>query len=188
MIEDAAKMSVQRAAKEYDKGADISPELAQKVYAFMSKLRTLPTEYFEAKILRAVDTAEFKVAVVPDNTADVARKYLESRGVVIVEYKAGDDADRAAKIKQAAEDNDALFSRDAAANTERSTTPSSDPQAQAKAQSLNDALVGYFGKEWSNSHEAIELPDSLSGIRQEIEAAFGRDVQPVVVTVALNAG
>ena len=61
-------------------------------------------------------------------------------------------------------------------------TPSSDPQAQAKAKSLNEALASYLGKEWSNSHEAIELPDSLSGIRQEIQIALGRDVQPVVPT------
>ena len=97
----------------------------------------------------------------------------------IIDRDGGSAAERGESLKA-----DVLFSRDAAANTDRSATPSSDPQAQAKAQSLNDALDGYLGKEWSNSHEAVELPDSLSGIGEAIQAALGRDVQPVAPTAA----
>ena len=63
--------------------------------------------------------------------------------------------------------------------------PGIDPEAEESAQALNDALVKFGrGAEWTNAYEAVALPDALSGIRQEIQAAFGRDVRPVAPTAA----
>ena len=36
----------------------------------------------------------------------------------------------------------------------------------------------------SHVYEAVELPDALSGIREAVQTAFGRDVQPVAPTAA----
>lgn len=97
IMEDAAKMGVQRAAKSY--GFDVSDEAAVKVAEFLTRLRGLPTEYFEAKILREVDLAEFAGAVVPEGVAPKVVEALQARGVKDIRtYKKGDEADRAAKI------------------------------------------------------------------------------------------
>jgi hypothetical protein len=97
IMEDAAKMGVKRAAKTY--GYDVSDEVAVQVAEFLTRLRELPTEYFEAKILREVDLAEFAGAVVPEGVDPKVIEALQARGVKDIRtYKKGDEADRAAKI------------------------------------------------------------------------------------------
>lgn len=97
IMEDAAKMGVQRAAKTY--GYDVSDEAAVKVAEFLTRLRELPTEYFEAKILREVSLSEFKGAVVPEGTDPAVIALLQDAGVTDIKtYAKGDEADRAAKI------------------------------------------------------------------------------------------
>ena len=77
----------------------------------MQKLKNMPTEYFEAKITRAVKPKEFHTAVVPDTASAETIKYLKDQGINIKQYKRGDQADRARAIKEAAEENDLLFSK-----------------------------------------------------------------------------
>ncbi len=99
IMEDAATMGVQRAAKKY--GYDVAEEDAVVVAEFLTRLRNLPTEYFEAKILREVDLAEFKGAVVPEGVDPRVLDALAARGVTDVKtYQRGDEADRAAKIAE----------------------------------------------------------------------------------------
>lgn len=51
---------------------------------------------------------------------------------------------------------------------------------QEPAQALNKALAGYLNNpEWESAYDSVELPDPLSGIGQEIQAAFGRNLRPV---------
>jgi len=83
---------------------DVSPETTTRIVRFMQQLRGMPTEYFEAKIMREVDLAEFALAVVPDNVDPKARQALEERGVHIVEYPHGDVAARKAAVEAAAAD------------------------------------------------------------------------------------
>ena len=97
IMEDATKMGVQRAAAQYkvDVGGDRDVQIAE----FMTRLRNLPTAYFEAKIMREVDLAEFAGAVVPEGVKPEVLKALADRGVKDVRtYKKGDEADRAARI------------------------------------------------------------------------------------------
>lgn len=97
IMEDAAKMGVQRAAAQYkvDVGGDRDVQIAE----FMTRLRNLPTAYFEAKVMREVDLAEFAGAVVPEGVNPEVLKALAARGVKDVRtYKKGDEADRAARI------------------------------------------------------------------------------------------
>lgn len=80
-------------------GYTISAQTAQDIQALFKAAAELPTEYFEAKPRRAVGFDEVLAAVVPD---DLAQKEmlsdLKSRGVNVLEYQAGDDADRLAKV------------------------------------------------------------------------------------------
>lgn len=97
IMEDAAKNGAVRAAKDY--GYEIGDVTAERVSAFLEKLRNLPTAYFEAKILREVDLAEFAGAVVPEGVNPEVIKTLEERGVKDIKfYRSGDEADRAVKI------------------------------------------------------------------------------------------
>lgn len=99
MLEDAPKMGLLRAAQVYQKDIELSDDTKQAAVEFLERLRNLPTEYFEAKILREVDLAEFKGAVVPEGVDQRVLDALAARGVKEVKfYKKGDEADRAAKI------------------------------------------------------------------------------------------
>lgn len=99
MLEDAPKMGLLPAAKVYQSDINLSDETKQAAVEFLERLRNLPTEYFEAKILREVDLAEFKGAVVPEGVNPEVIKALQARGVKDIKtYKKGDEADRAAKI------------------------------------------------------------------------------------------
>lgn len=70
------------------------------VVDLLERLRTMPTEYFEAKIQRAVGLDEFVGAVVPTTISDRARKVLEDAGLRVVEYDKGDTqaAENAARV------------------------------------------------------------------------------------------
>ncbi len=99
MLEDAPKMGLLRAAQTYEKDIELSDDTKQAAVEFLERLRNLPTEYFEAKILREVDLAEFKAAVVPEGVDQRVLDALAARGVKEVKfYKKNDEADRAAKI------------------------------------------------------------------------------------------
>lgn len=101
MLEDAPKMGLLRAAQTYQKDIELSDDTKQAAVEFLERLRHLPTEYFEAKILREVDLAEFSGAVVPEGVDQRVIDALKARGVTEIKtYAKGDEADRSAKIGQ----------------------------------------------------------------------------------------
>lgn len=112
ILEDAPKIGLDRAAKEY--GIELSENAKQLASEFLTRLKNLPTEYFEAKILRGVGVHEFTGAVVPKDLPENARKILEQNGLKIREY--GSDEDRAKVIEDFADElhdtqGSVLFSR-----------------------------------------------------------------------------
>lgn len=70
--------------------SDLTDEDRKAVVDLLERLRTMPTEYFEAKIQRAVGLDEFVGAVVPSTISAQARKVLEDAGLRIEEYAKGD--------------------------------------------------------------------------------------------------
>lgn len=100
MLDDAAKSGIPKALK--DGGFENVPEAKMKEIAqFMEHLRNMPTEYFEAKILRDVDVAEFSGAVVPDNIRTDALDALKAKGITDIKYyKEGDELSRKQAIGQ----------------------------------------------------------------------------------------
>ena len=85
----------------------LDPESKQMVSDFLDKLANMPTEYFEAKINRGVSLAEFKNALIPENTSPEIKEILKFNGINAVEYK--DNADRTEKLKELAEEKDLRF-------------------------------------------------------------------------------
>ena len=59
----------------------------------------MPTEYFEAKLLRAVGLGEFTAAIIPKGSDQQVKDILKKNGITdIREYKPGDKQDRIKKI------------------------------------------------------------------------------------------
>lgn len=80
----------------------LTPEDKADVVAFLEKLRAMPTEYFEAKIRRAVSLDEFVAAVVPEGTEQRVIDALRDVGVTNVStYKKGDAQARALAVREA---------------------------------------------------------------------------------------
>lgn len=81
-----------------NEGYKISNVTAKQIQELYKSAAALPTEYFEAKPQRAVGFDEVLAAVIPDNSSDRLKAALQDAGVNTVEYIAGDEADRLAKV------------------------------------------------------------------------------------------
>ncbi len=105
-----------------------------------------PVPYFESKPQRAVALSEFKAAVIPATTGKEARDALAQAGVPVVEYNPYDIASREAAVRQAADQEQALFQRDVDFRPEVLTEA---------AQQFKD---GNITREEYNRIAAVELP------------------------------
>jgi len=79
---------------------DVPAPLMKQVTDFLNKLRTMPTEYFEAKIQRGVKMEEMAGAIIPDTTPDDVRAILQKAKLRLIEYKDGDDKGRMDALSQ----------------------------------------------------------------------------------------
>ncbi|MEA4835187.1 MAG: hypothetical protein VB133_08635 [Anaeromusa sp.] len=60
-----------------------------RVHAFLNSIKNMPTEYFEAKLQRAVGLNEFKGALLPAGTSEKVKRHLDEIGVTYREYEDG---------------------------------------------------------------------------------------------------
>lgn len=158
-----------------NEGYKISNVTAKQIQELYKAAAALPTEYFEAKPQRAVGFNEVLAAVIPDDSSDRLKNALRNAGVNMVEYTAGDEADRLAKVNGV---DDAQFSLKGTENaqelaalkrenenlkerveywkgqTRRSQGVTTDRKAVQKAA---DALVKDYGAEISGSDIAGDL-------------------------------
>ena len=156
-------------------GYKISNVIAKQIQELYKAAAALPTEYFEAKPQRAVGFDEVLAAVIPDNSSDRLKTALRNAGVNTVEYIAGDETDRLAKVNSV---DDAKFSLKGTENaqelaalkreneslkerveywkgqTRRSQGVTTDKKSVQKAA---DALVKDYGAEISGSDIAGDL-------------------------------
>ena len=156
-------------------GYKISSQTAQDIQAAYKAAAGMPTGYFEAKPQRAVGFDEVLAAVIPDNSSDRLKAALQDAGVNTVEYIAGDEADRLAKVNSV---DDAKFTLKGTENaqeiaalkreneslkerveywkgqTRRSQGVTTDRKSVQKAA---DALVKDYGAEISGSDIAGDL-------------------------------
>lgn len=79
-------------------GHHITNELAAKVRDLLFDVSQMPVNLFEAKPERVLGFDEVLAAVVPDDSSTALMDGLAQAGVRTLEYKAGDDADRLAKV------------------------------------------------------------------------------------------
>ena len=77
------------------------------IVELVKDIAAMPTEYFEAKPRRAVGLDEIAAVIIPDNVDAALLNKLEEGRYNVVTYKAGDEADRVAKLNA---QNDIKFS------------------------------------------------------------------------------
>ncbi len=102
VIEDSAKKGLDRSAKDYSFDP-LPSHTKQQIFSFMEKLRTLPTEYFEAKIMRAVSLSEFRAAVVPVDVDERVTNILLDAGLTVETYNVGVEGDRKRVVMELAD-------------------------------------------------------------------------------------
>jgi hypothetical protein len=97
-LKEAAEIGVPRVFDEYYK--DFTQDDINEVAGFLKKLEDFPTEYFEAKLQRAVGLSEFSGAVVPKGKEyNKAIQILKDNGVTnIKRYTEGDAKSRAEAV------------------------------------------------------------------------------------------
>lgn len=90
-------------------GYAISDGHAKSILALIDRAANIPTGYYEAKPQRVVGFDEALAVIAPDDAPVDLLSEMRNAGMNVVEYKAGDDADRLAKVNGV---NDAQFSRE----------------------------------------------------------------------------
>lgn len=90
-------------------GYAISDGHAKSILALIDRAANIPTGYYEAKPQRVVGFDEALAVIAPDDAPVDLLSEIRNAGMNVVEYKAGDDADRLAKVNGV---NDAQFSRE----------------------------------------------------------------------------
>ena len=79
-------------------GYAISDGHAESILALIDRAANIPTGYYEAKPQRVVGFDEALAVVAPDNAPADLLGEMRNAGMNVVEYKAGDEADRLAKV------------------------------------------------------------------------------------------
>lgn len=141
------------------------------VVAFLEKLRHLPTEYFEAKVQRAVSLNEFAGAVVPDDTPLTVMRALWDNGIQNIRtYKKGDEAARREAVN-AATPEDMKFSFAQRLRDMSDAYHALDPVDQAIADNPDMKIATERGE--VSARQAIEM--SVEAQRQAQEMKKGYD-------------
>ncbi len=109
---DDASNAISEGPRSIREAFNADPEVFSAVRELIDYLTTLPTEYFETKIGRAVGLDEFKAAVVPRGTAQDVIDILTKHGIAIKYYKKGDGQDRVKAVRSIADKQGILFQQD----------------------------------------------------------------------------
>lgn len=95
----AKKVTIDSIIKEFSgTGYTIDNTLAAEIRNLLFDIGEMPVNIFEAKPERAVRFDEVLAAVLPDSASEELRSGLAEAGVRVLDYRAGDDADRLAKV------------------------------------------------------------------------------------------
>lgn len=121
-----------------------------------------------------------QLEAVPENQLNKFNKLLEQRRNKLIEAGYEDVLKKA----EAEDDDVPMFSRNdpffSLGTGTRLQLKKSKYQFGAKV--LNKALVKYFGDNWSDSFESVDVPDTLLAYKQEIKTAFGKELRFVSPT------
>lgn len=142
-------------------GYAISDGHAKSILALIDRAANIPTGYYEAKPQRVVGFDEALAVVAPDNAPADLLGEMRNAGMNVVEYKAGDEADRLAKVNSIEK---ARFSVDDEQDKWENTrlTPEQKEQLErARARARGDA---------PRMQDFDNVDDYFAAMRQRVEA------------------
>ena len=105
---DDASAAIMEGHKGLNEAFDMNSEAWAKVNDLVDMLKNMPSQYFEAKVQRAMSFSEFSGAAIPRGTSPDIIGILKNAGVSIRYYKKSDVADRSRAV---AGFRDVLFSK-----------------------------------------------------------------------------
>jgi hypothetical protein len=144
---------------------DTPADLMKRVGEFMTKLGTMPTEYFEAKVQRGVKLNEFVAAVIPNDTPEDVRELLTTQGLKLVEYPKSDEKARAAALDTFAQDEDLTFAL--------TGVPQNSTQAlQAQASALRAKKLAATAALQARLRSGTPLPKRAALVRRTTQASL----------------
>ena len=98
-------------------------DVKQQINEFLSRLKNMPTEYFESKVQRAVGLDEFKAAVVPNDVSQDVLDVLDKNGITVKKYNPKTEGDRSKKTELAARQQGVKFRVESPSNTKEIVNP-----------------------------------------------------------------
>ena len=128
--------------------------VVQDMKTFVAKLRDMPTEYFEAKVKRAVQLQEFEAAVVPMNTPEDVKAALRRKGLAVREYDPNNKDSRKAVIQSVSSEFNIRFQPDP-------TSPNI----------LNGSNGSRIIKSNSGKYRVYLATGALAGVKDTLESA-----------------
>lgn len=155
------------------------------VIELVRDIANMPTEYFEAKPMRAVGIDEIRQAIIPEGKYGGLKERLESAGVPVIEYEAGnEDARKAALNSEATKEVrfsienvspvDTAALEDENASLKRALTAAEAQLKKAKGAAITEKQYESWAKrilkEYSSKYKADELKDDLRMLFNYISA------------------
>lgn len=174
---DDASLAIAEGPRGWNEAFDLDTEGRKIITDLVDYLRSLPTEYFETKIGRAVGIEEFHTAVVPRGTNKDTIDLLKRKGLKLRYYSKNKEGDKQRAIRGAG--NGILFSRGQAGEFDANAfAPANDTSA---LNPLRRALIKAHGR-------AVEIqavqPKGLGkgatrarGLQKYVNDVFGRKIE-----------
>lgn len=184
-----------RYINQYDDLYRPSEWIAEDLHALVEEMKNMPTGYFEAKPRRAVGFDEIAAVVVPDNLpADLIGK-LTNVGANVIEYEAGNENDRTAKLngERVGEYKFSMsdYNDDARAAEEQlgalMTMTAGHTLTDSEADRLAKRVINAVGSTVDRDTLAWRLKDALRSVqglgRHEVAGALYAEMMPIAQDV-----
>ena len=169
---------MRRVLSEYNH-LNIQPDTTKQLYDLVQEIAQMPTEYFEAKPRRAVGLEEIAYVVLPDNSDAQLKTALYERNIPTLEYKAGDEADRA-RVLNGEETKSVRFSLRDTSSVDIATVEKENAQLREANEELRKQFQRTVGvqldqkairkmardllKQYDSSYDVDTLTDNLSKV------------------------
>lgn len=160
-----ASSAIAEGPKGWSSAFKMTTESKKIITDLVTYLRSLPSEYFETKMQRAVGIGEFKTAVVPKGISAMAMAILEKNGLNVVTYDPKKEGSRTAAI---AKQKDILFQKKGKDSKPENRTLES-MGVMSDDGILPELVAGYFGMETEQLIRGLLGTPELGDIKQAIE-------------------
>lgn len=144
MVDEMARLVSRGESESFN---SLSDEARKTLSDFIEKIKSVPTQYFEAKPQRAVDFDEFTGAVVPKEASDKIKQLLRDNGLEVIEYSSSEE--RASKIDEFTRDKGIQFMRTNVGDVYGFVTPDGTVYLDSTRMNANTP-IHEFGHLWNS--------------------------------------